>query len=126
MDRIDHGEDPALGEPQWTDPTYVLGAVLAQIEDLEPVQAIGVLEQALAAKRQPEPDLRAAVISLRTQTPFSSAWNQRAFKLLVDTAERLVTVYDEYDLGNSETGSSGSDDAAALYAILEAGGMPVV
>jgi hypothetical protein len=31
----------------WTDPNYVVGAVLAQLEDLEPLQKIGVLADVL-------------------------------------------------------------------------------
>jgi len=34
-------------EQDWTDPNYVVGAVLAQLEDLEPLQKIGVLADVL-------------------------------------------------------------------------------
>ena len=35
-------------EQEWTDPNYVVGAVLAQLEDLEPLQKIEVLADVLS------------------------------------------------------------------------------
>jgi hypothetical protein len=42
-------QTPAEPKEDWTDPGYVLGAVLAQIEDLEPTLKRRVLIDALAA-----------------------------------------------------------------------------
>lgn len=56
--------------------------------------------------------------------PEPDPWRRACFRLLVDTAERLVDVYDSHELWTVD-GSSGSDDAAALYEVLSAAGLKV-
>jgi len=39
-------------DPQWSEPGYVLGAVLAQLEDLEPAERLSVLREAVAEEEK--------------------------------------------------------------------------
>jgi hypothetical protein len=77
-------------------------------------------------EQQPKCTLRDAWMALNQQANvFEKEYDRRAFKLLIDTAQRLVNYYDDAGLVSADSPTSGADDAGALYEILNAGGLEV-
>jgi len=76
---------------------------------------------------KPKCTLRDAWMSLnsRRNLPNLTDYERRSLSLLLDTAAALVNYYDEAELAASTSTTSGADDAAALYNILNDAGLPV-